>query len=207
MLDVVDCVYRVHEKGEILRGQFDIKLGVIQEIPDKLSLDVSKYYNYMEGNYHEYKATPIETLYTMILRIPSALAVIEYNRIGVIVIFRHKHASYLFEKQMFHRVYIFSEEQFKFSCLDIGLVKTPAVSLGYMQRLAHLIVDLSGKEPVVHTRYGKCVVAFRYDKSESHSMSRFLEMCSCDDAYASIEYKGKTRFVGVVNNKLKVIGG
>lgn len=207
MIRYLDCVYRVSEHGEMIAGEFDIDEGVIVGEENLMHLDVNKFYDYYVDSYRYYSNIPKSKLYALLSRNPSALAVINYNNIGAIVVFRDKHSLYVFKTKQFIKHTAFLHNQFDIKTEVVGVVKTPLHTCETMQPLFYLVVDKSGDVPIVHTRFGKKRFNIECDVVDKPSLSRFLEMCNNDDVYASIERNGKVLFTYIDGNEFKVVGG
>lgn len=207
MIQFVDCVYRVAEKGEMIQGQFDVFKGIICNNEKLLQFDITKDYEYSIDNYSYYSELPMAKLYNVLCDNPKALAVINYNNIGAVVVFRDKHSLYMYKSRQFIKHTAFMEEPFNLKTELIGIVRTPLKTYETLQPVFYLIVDKTDGTPIVHTSHGKKIVTFEYDKIDKPNLSRFVEMCKTEGIYASFEQDGKVKFAVVDGDELKILGG
>lgn len=207
MIKYLDCVYRVTECSEMLSGEFDVENGTIVGEESLLHIDIEKFYDYYTDSYSYYKSIPQSKMYSLLAKYRDALAVINYNNIGAIVVFRDKHSLYIFKSKQFTRHTAFLHKQFDICAEVVGIVKTPLCTYEVTQPMAYLVVDKSGDVPIVHTRFGKKKFSIECDVCVKPNLSRFLEMCSDKEVYASVESNGKVLFTYIDGDEFKLIGG
>lgn len=201
MKQEVNCVYRVHTQGEIIPAKFNLLTGQIIGFEDLVTVDMNKnQYRVNEGK------DSLEYLIQKIIKWKQAIAVISSSKIGTIII--TKEVSFqesdincfgLGEKYPLLKIYDRKIE-------IIGAIKTPIYTLKIQTPQELLIVDKTNGEDIVHTRYGRKYIEFKYDKLEDKHIDMSLQVCMCKNpnAFATCKVEGIPRLVFIKGTQLEV---
>lgn len=204
----VNCVFRVHTRGEILKSSFDTDEGRITMLPQLFKLDVKQFAFYEEG----YLGGPFITapdLEYMLLTHESAIAAINFNNIGAVIVTHTKSFTVpLGYARLKDGPVIPLLEEVRRDTEIIGVVKTCVNTLRITTPQALLVVDMTEGWKVVHTRFGPMRVGFKYEPlslSQKIDMTRHVELCKNDRAYGTCIIGGQVKFVGLQQGKLVLL--
>lgn len=204
----VNCVFRVHTRGEILKSVFDTEEGRVVALPQLFKLDVKQFYFY-EENYLGGPFITAPDLEYMLLNHESAIAAINYNNVGAIIVTYSKSFTVPLGNAGFKDGPIIPLlEEVNRETEIIGVVKTCVNTLRVTTPQALLIVDTTEGWKIVHTRFGPMRIGFKYEPlslSQKIDMTRHVELCKNDSAYGTCIVGGQVRFVGLQQGKLVLL--
>lgn len=194
----VRCVYRVHSRGEVLDGFFDTEQGIVLECPELCQVNMEGYH-YLRDAYNGAEDL-WDYLHYMLQANPYTIAAAGYNREGCILVgFEEAHAVYSKEGWApavggpLKRRYCLKTE-----C--IGIAKTQIRQYGAPTRRALVVVDKTGTNPVIHTKFGRKRVGFRYDSlvpGKPIGSQGADKLCTVEAAYGTCLVNGEPRLLTI----------
>lgn len=200
MLEDVNCVYRVGLQGEWIPGHYHIASGQIIGEEGLFTVDTSAYV-YHSGNYEDGTSMGLRKLYNYFTLYPYALAVIDIDNVGVIVVtVKSSFGVYgeLEDLTVWSSVPL--RRAYRRDVEVAGAIKTKTYTRDCEVPQQLLIVDKTNGQRVVHTSYGIKEVAFEYDairEGMKVDMSRHMELCNTEDGFASCLHNGTPRLLRI----------
>lgn len=209
MIQKVDCVYRVHTYGEIIPAKFNILTGQIIGFEEFITLDMEETKKYA-SSYVDGRENILEYLVQKMIEWKQAIVVIGYSNVGTIIV-TEKTSFYQLDSCFYARQKT-ECPLLKPYCREvevIGAIKTPIYTLSIQTPQAFFIVDKTGGQKIVHTRYGRKQVAFCYDSLEDRYIDMALQVSMCQNpyAFATCKVEGVLSLVFINNNQLEILGG
>lgn len=210
-MEFVDCVYRVHEEGEILQGAYDIQKGVLRGRPELFQIDLSDKYEFIDTMYHgvDIRRKDIITmnqLVCMMCRKPGSLMVINYNNIGVIIVYRD-HVTH----KIFNRMHVDTEcfvisdpVQLK-DVRVLGVMRSKIKTLSVVQPYFK-IIGVRGVDNVerVYTQEGVYELEEGLSPYVGLDVPAYKNMLKDDfPVFGLVNVKGKSYYLKLQNNKLQ----
>ena len=158
-MNKVNCAYRVHASSEILFGMFDVEEGIVVDCPNLVKMNLNGIYEYMPGNYNYYRVPAREDLALWLIHESGALAVIDFNCIGALIVFPTRVTRVLFEDGSPKTAWDISN-CCKMRTSVIGVRKTSLVTKRVTQMVANLCISYTDEYPqgVIYSSEGTLVL-------------------------------------------------
>lgn len=208
---VVDCVYRLDVKGELIPGKYDLEKDCIigteaYSIAHDRAPAIDELYEYLPGNYDgTYTTLDIIALYSALMRSKDALIAINYNNIGAILVSERAAIRFLSYPDTYSMEHERHQPLFR-PVTAIGTLKAPVYSLAAMQPIMNICVFTLDGKPYSATRYGMLEVdseLFQYAGPTHEGYARMFEDTE-SGIYGICTLAGDRRVIIREGNKLKV---
>lgn len=189
---IVDCVYRVHTRGEVIEGHFDTEQGIIIECPELFCVDMEKYI-YLPRAYQGIRDS-ISYLHSVLQGNQNLIAAVGQNCEGCIAISHTRAWAMYCRKGYFPEVTGILQRPYALKTECIGVARTFVKQYEVPTRMALVVIDKTDPNPVIHTQQGKKRVAFQYEPlpaGKQISVKRVRELCERTGAYGTCIHNGE----------------
>jgi len=193
---IVNCVYRVHTRGEVIEGQFDTESGTIVGCPELFCVDMFEY-TYLPGAYQGV-GDSLPYLHSVLQENSNLIAAVGRNCEGCIAVSHTKAYAMYKVPGIFPEIAGPLRREYALRTECIGVARTVVKQYKVPTHMALVIVDKTGPNPMIHTQEGKKRVAFQYDAlpmDRPISMKRVKELCECTEAYGTCTYNGEVHLL------------
>ena len=188
----VNCVYRWEPDGEVIQSKFNTETLTINGVDEKYFKLPDGCVKYHEGNLQLYGAVSYAKLNAVINKNPKALAVIDYDCIGIMTVVQDWACRWLFINEDLNDIPI--GEVFNANLLQVGHAKTIVRQRSVMTRPQKLYYSFDEKRLL--TASGALQVDFDINEIQPiRTWDKYIDMVHDDNAIGIANFNG-------VNHKL-----
>ena len=204
---LVNCVYKLHSKGEVLEGKYDTDTCRVVGFDDFfVGMIKSDEIRWCRENYEDSNVTVEDLiLYTSIYT--EAKLIIDYDGIGILLVYDNKCDLVLYSRPMYYTTICeFSSKIFPHDTVPIGLAKTKCKNKNGVQYITYLIVDVKDKDrPVVRRGDGIYDIDLvKFDTDLKYDSDLWLEINFNPDVIGYATVNGVPVPVCVKDNKIEI---
>lgn len=189
----VKCVYRWALDSVISFGSYDTNAGTIDGIDKELFSLPAPAFKYHEGNYNLYGAVNEKDLHRILSEQKNAFVVIDYDCIGVLIIYKQRVTRHLFigdTRTIDLTRPVFDTHELR----NIGLAKTIVEQYSYIVTPQYLYYDCTTE--VVHLKDGDYKVNFDIGELEMvTTFNRYVDMIEDDAAVGVVRSGGYNKLL------------